>query len=79
MQFLIESVSVALIGGLAGLALTMALCVAVSAAMPHLPVDFSPALILIGLFVSAGTGIFAGFAPAWNASRLDPVEALRYE
>ena len=34
---------------------------------------------MIGLVVSAGTGIAAGFAPAWSASRLNPVEALRYE
>jgi putative ABC transport system permease protein len=79
LQFLIESVSVSLIGGLVGLGLTILLCLAVGAAMPRLPVAFSPALILIGLVVSAGTGIVAGFAPAWNASRLDPVEALRYE
>jgi len=79
LQFLIESVSISLIGGLIGVALTLGLSAAVSVALPRLPVEISPALIVIGLVVSAGTGILAGFAPAWGASRLDPVDALRYE
>ena len=79
LQFLIESVSISLVGGLAGMTLTLSLCFAVRAALPRLPIEFSPALIMIGLVVSIGTGIAAGFAPAWSASRLNPVEALRYE
>jgi putative ABC transport system permease protein len=40
---------------------------------------FSFWLVLIGLSASVITGIFSGFAPAWQASKLDPVVALRYE
>jgi putative ABC transport system permease protein len=35
--------------------------------------------VATALFICVLTGIFAGFAPAWQASRLNPVEALRYE
>jgi putative ABC transport system permease protein len=79
LQFLVESVSISLIGGLVGIAVASGLTLAIQYAIPGLPVEFSPPLLLIGLFVSAGTGIAAGFAPAWGASRLDPVVALRYE
>lgn len=79
LQFIIESASVSLIGGIVGIGITLGLAAAVARAMPTLPVEFSPLLIVSGLVISVGTGIAAGFAPAWGASRLDPVEALRYE
>ncbi len=78
-QFLIEAVAICLLGGLAGLALSWLLFQAVGAAFPDFPIAFSMNLVLIGLLVSAVTGIFAGFMPAWQASKLDPVTALRYE
>jgi putative ABC transport system permease protein len=40
---------------------------------------FSLGLVLFGLTASMLTGVFSGFAPAWQASKLDPVVALRYE
>jgi len=79
LQFLVESVSVSLIGGLVGIAVATCLTIAIKLVFPLLPVEISPILLVIGLFVSAGTGVAAGFAPAWGASRLDPVVALRYE
>jgi len=79
LQFLIESIAVSLIGGLIGIILSSSLGIAIGHVFPKLPVAISPALIIISLLVSAGTGILAGFAPAWGASRLDPVDALRYE
>ena len=79
LQFLVEAVSVSLIGGLVGITLASALSVAIKLVFPYLPVEISPALLMVGLLVSVGTGVAAGFAPAWGASRLDPVVALRYE
>ncbi len=79
LQFLIEAVSICLIGGLIGLVGTCGLSLGISRYLPNLPVELSPDLIIIGILVSSLTGIFAGFAPAWGASRLDPVDALRYE
>jgi putative ABC transport system permease protein len=79
LQFLIEAVSICLVGGVIGLALSWLLCTAVAAAFPSFPLEFSVGLVITGLFVSTLTGVFSGFAPALSASRLDPIEALRYE
>jgi putative ABC transport system permease protein len=79
LQFLIEAVSISLIGGIAGLALTFGTCLVIKQALPALPVEFSTALVFISMVVSIVTGVVSGFAPAWSASRLDPVVALRYE
>jgi putative ABC transport system permease protein len=79
LQFLIESTSLCILGGLIGLTLAYAMCFAIATAFPSFPVQFSFGLVLIGIFVSVFTGLISGFAPAWSASRLDPVTALRYE
>ena len=78
-QFLIEAVSICLIGGTVGLGLAFGLFVLIGAAFPNFPMQFSPSLVVMALFISVLTGIISGFAPAWQASRLNPVEALRYE
>ena len=79
LQFLIESTALCVVGGLIGLTFAYALCFAIAKAFPSFPVEFSFALVLVGMFVSVFTGLISGFAPAWSASRLDPVTALRYE
>jgi putative ABC transport system permease protein len=79
LQFLIESTSLCILGGLIGLTFAYALCFGIATAFPSFPVQFSFGLVLIGMFVSIFTGLVSGFAPAWSASRLDPVTALRYE
>ncbi len=79
LQFLVEAVCICLIGGAVGLTLSWLLCTAVAAAFPSFPMQFSVGLVITGLIVSTFTGIFSGFAPALSASRLDPIEALRYE
>ena len=77
-QFLIEAVVLCLFGGAMGIALGRAASVLVWYIM-RWPVEAS-LLAIIGAFaVSAAIGIAFGFYPAWKASRLDPIEALRYE
>lgn len=79
LQFLIEAVSICLVGGLAGLVVAFLMFQGVGAAFPSFPIEFSFNLVLTGLVMSVVTGVVSGFAPAWSASRLDPVTALRYE
>jgi putative ABC transport system permease protein len=79
LQFLVEAIAICLVGGVIGLALSWLMCAAVAAAFPSFPMQFSGSLVITGLIVSTLTGIFSGFAPALSASRLDPIEALRYE
>ena len=79
LQFLVEAVCICLVGGAAGLVLSFLLTTGVAAAFPSFPIQFSAGLVFIGMIVSTLTGIISGFAPALTASRLDPIEALRYE
>ena len=77
-QFLIEAITLSALGGLVGIALGMiaAKVVAVSTGWPTV----TPfAWIGIACVSSAGIGIISGFYPAFKASKLDPIEALRYE
>jgi putative ABC transport system permease protein len=79
LQFLIEAIAICFVGGVAGLAIAAGLSALVGAVAPAFPLVFSAGLVLVGLTISVLTGIFSGFAPAWQASKLDPVVALRYE
>jgi len=79
LQFLIESTALCLVGGLIGLILAYLMCFGMSAAFPSFPIRFSLGLVLASMIVSVLTGLVSGIAPAWSASRLDPVTALRYE
>jgi putative ABC transport system permease protein len=79
LQFLIESTALCLLGGFIGLAFAYLMCFGIGKAFPSFPINFSIGLVLASMIVSVMTGLVSGFAPAWSASRLDPVTALRYE
>jgi ABC-type antimicrobial peptide transport system permease subunit len=77
-QFLVEAIVLCMLGGAAGILLGRGTSFAVRKIM-HWPTEISPLAILISVIVSAFVGIVFGFYPAWKASKLDPIEALRYE
>jgi putative ABC transport system permease protein len=77
-QFLTEAVTVTSLGGILGIAFGSAIGVAVHLASGF-PISLPWWSFAIGLSFSAAVGIFFGMYPAIKASRLDPIEALRYE
>jgi putative ABC transport system permease protein len=77
-QFLMEAAFLTSIGGLLGIALGASIGWAVHLASGF-PISLPWWSFAIGLGFSAGVGIFFGMYPAIKASRLDPIEALRYE
>ncbi|HVU15493.1 MAG TPA: ABC transporter permease [Candidatus Didemnitutus sp.] len=77
-QFLVEAVVLCLAGGLVGIGLGRGASIAVTALLGW-PTLLSVPAIVAAVTVSATVGIAFGYYPAWKASRLDPIEALRYE
>jgi putative ABC transport system permease protein len=78
MQFLIEAVVLAALGGLIGIVLATAASVGLTKLM-DVPFVFNIGINLLALVFSAGIGIIFGYFPARRAARLDPIEALRHE
>ena len=78
LQFLIEAVTLSLIGGLIGIALGLGGSLAI-ANLGSLPAIIQPASIALAFGFAAAVGVFFGFYPARKAARLDPIDALRYE
>jgi putative ABC transport system permease protein len=77
-QFLIEAVVLALFGGVIGIGLGV-LAAWGMADVVRWPLEINPVYVLVAAGVSAAVGIVFGYYPALKASRLDPIEALRYE
>jgi putative ABC transport system permease protein len=78
LQFLGEAVVLTLFGGLIGVLLGVGGALAMAAALDW-PVVVRPEVIALAFAVSAAVGVGFGFYPAWKASRLDPIAALRHE
>jgi putative ABC transport system permease protein len=79
MQFLVESVTVSLLGGAIGLGLGALIAAGVSWAVPEIPTKITLWIILVAFGFSVAVGVFFGVAPARKAAQLDPIESLRYE
>ena len=78
LQFLVEAVTLCLCGGAIGIAFGRGGSFMVKHFL-HWPVEASWLAVVVAVAVSASVGVIFGFYPAWKASRLDPIEALRYE
>ncbi len=78
LQFLLEAILISITGGLIGVGLGIGASKLVTAFL-HWPTLVSESSIILSFFVCAFTGVFFGYYPAQKASRLDPIEALRYE
>ncbi len=76
-QFLFESSTICLLGGSLGLLVAYGVTALIDKLL--MPASISPVIVVIALVVSVFAGVLAGIVPAFKASRLPPVEALRYE
>ena len=77
-QFLVEAMVMSLIGGLIGVAVGMATARTLTAVLDW-PTDISVATLASAFGIAAAVGILFGYYPARRASRLDPIDSLRYE
>jgi len=75
-QFLFEAIFLSLMGGILGLIIVFIISFTISQVF-DMDLVLTRNNILLGIFVSAFIGFISGLIPAWNASKLDPVEAMR--
>ncbi len=77
-QFLIEAVTLSAVGGLIGVALGIVVSIVIGS-IAEWSVDIAPEAVALAFAFAGAVGVFFGFYPAQKASRLDPIDALRYE
>jgi putative ABC transport system permease protein len=77
-QFLVEAITLSLIGGAIGITLGIGLAEGMSRFLSW-PAEVSAESVVMAFAFAAATGVFFGFYPAQKAARLDPIEALRFE
>jgi putative ABC transport system permease protein len=78
-QFLFEAMTLTFLGGILGVILAVGISKLVMLLIPALPASIPTWAVISGLTVSVGVGLLFGVWPARKASRLDPIECLRYE
>jgi putative ABC transport system permease protein len=78
LQFLIETLFLSIIGGMLGIALGWGIAEAVTLSK-LITTSVTPTSVALAFFFSSAVGVFFGLYPAYRASRLRPIEALRYE
>jgi putative ABC transport system permease protein len=79
LQFLVESVTLSLLGGVIGTAIAASMAFLVSAVVPDLQVSIQVSSIILVTAICVGIGMFFGAYPANRAAGLNPIDALRYE
>jgi putative ABC transport system permease protein len=79
LQFLVEAVTLAVLGGGIGVLLATLATMGAAAALEDLSVAVQPSSVLLATFISAAIGVFFGLYPANRAASLNPIDALRYE
>jgi putative ABC transport system permease protein len=77
-QFVIEAVGLSVLGGLIGIGVGWGGATLIEAVSP-VPTNVTPWAVAMSFFFALAVGVFFGVYPAWKASQLDPIEALRYE
>lgn len=78
-QFLIESVTISLIGGIIGILLGVITILIFNSVVPDFKVRFTPWIFILSFSFSAGVGVIFGVFPAKRAADMNPIDALRYE
>lgn len=78
-QFLFEAMTLTFMGGILGVVLAVGISRIIMLLVPSLPASIPSWAVIAGLTVSVGVGLIFGVWPARKASRLDPIECLRYE
>ena len=79
LQFLLEAMTLTFFGGILGVILAVGISQLIMLFVPSLPASIPLWAVILGLTVSVGVGLIFGVLPARKASKLDPIECLRYE